>query len=66
MNAIKIDPQNIEIAVQTVLHNYKGRLENLVHTNDLDLLKEMAQEITRRAAKFQDITNLTLEQLERS
>jgi adenylate kinase len=46
----------LEIAIQTVLYNYRDQLSHISKECDLDLLKEMAAEITRRAEKFQTIT----------
>jgi adenylate kinase len=55
MHMERVDTPFLEIAIQTVLYNYRDQLSHLSEGRDLDLLKEMADEISRRAEKFQTI-----------
>jgi adenylate kinase len=55
MQMERVDTPFLEIAIQTVLYNYRDQLSQLSEGRDLELLKEMADEISRRAEKFQTI-----------
>lgn len=64
MQNVQIDRQNLEIAIQTVLHQYKSELDRTAHPQQDDLFKEMAVEISRKARLFQALSEQTATQLE--
>jgi hypothetical protein len=59
-----VDRQNLEIAIQTVLHQYKSELDGSEHPQQDDLIKEMAVEISRKARLFQALSEQTATLLE--
>lgn len=64
MDHIFVARQNLEIAIQTVLHRYQTELEVATKSNDCALIQEMAGEITKSARLFQAITENTAKELE--
>lgn len=64
MDNVMVDRQNLEIAIQTVLHHYHSELELATKTNNSALIQQMAGEITRRAKQFQTITEHTMIEME--
>ena len=64
MSNVIVDQQNLEIAIQTVLHLYQSELEQL-HTSKKDvIIKEMAAEISRKAYLFQSLSERMASKLE--
>ncbi len=60
----KIDTRYLEIAIQTVLINYKQELKNIADDGNFELLGEISDTITRRALKFQHIAEKTIQEME--
>lgn len=64
MKYTREETKYLEIAIQTVLFNYKSRLGELVYNCDADLIKQMSNDITQKAIIFQNITDQAMKELE--
>ncbi len=64
MSNVIVDRQNLEIAIQTVLHRYQSELELLLSPQKDAIIKEMAEEISRKAHLFQALSESMASTLE--
>ncbi|MDF2670506.1 MAG: hypothetical protein K0R67_2812 [Paenibacillus sp.] len=64
MENVRVDQQNLEIAIQTVLHLYQSDLELLFSPQKDAFIKEMAIHISRQAHMFQNLSETMAAQLE--
>ncbi|TMV47649.1 hypothetical protein FE783_21930 [Paenibacillus mesophilus] len=64
MESAVVARQNWEIAIQTVLHRYSTQLVTATQPNNGDLIKRMAEEVTRRAIQLHSVTEGTMKELE--
>ncbi|WP_127585242.1 hypothetical protein [Paenibacillus koleovorans] len=64
MPIVTVDRQNLEIAIQTVLHQYQSELELLREPQQTALIKKLAFEISHKARMFQALSEHAVHQLE--
>jgi hypothetical protein len=65
MNGQQIDRQNLEMAIQTVLYRYQEQIKHFGMIDNVEMVKEMAKEITDRAISFQAISSKMISEMER-
>lgn len=63
-NAVVSNDPYLEIAIQTVLHQYKNQLQHNSSYEDEELFKEMAAQINSKACHFKKIAHIAMKQLE--
>ena len=59
-----LDEMYLKIAVQTVLHRRRDQIDMLLSEHHLEVLEDLAREITERAIELQHITEKQMDQLD--
>jgi len=63
LKPVYVERQNLEIAIQTVLHLYRTELSGAAESSIPRLIREMAGEIARKATMYQSIKEKAVKEM---